>query len=430
MAILTGIAVSNTGTIKDCYVIWNKSNKNKKTLLSNNSGSIITSALIGKGSVKEIIDNNGDVQTEYSIQKTSDIKKIGFDTNNCWEYAGNNTLVKFQDKNWYFNIEKSNVNVIHIKTTEQYIAFAEKVNSGDDRAKSSFVILECDLNFHGKKIPIIGKTRECAFSGVFSGNNHLIWNGELNDETALYVGLFGYLKGKVCNLIFDGRVVSDKNLAGLCGMNMGEISCCGSVVRLKPKDERYNAAGIVVNNDGTINRCYTVIQKKLIIPPFVYILIIALVAIMLGFLGYFTIISALDLQKDYTEIEVDPGQKKMPDNNPEKNEDNSIAFTLNKTVDISRGSRTCRVSFINPSSDANKIVAELQVVNGSGQRVTIGSSKAVSPGYGIDSIPLTNVNALTGNETEGYIVLTPYNNVTESKSIVTTELPVTITYSD
>ena len=107
-----------------------------------------------------------------------------------------------------------------------------------------------------------------------------------------------------------------------------------------------------------------------------------------------------------------------------------MSFTLYEAVEISRGSRTAKIDFINPSSDANKIVVELQVVGSSGERTTVGSSKAVLPGYSISTIPITNPTALTGSETKGYIVLVPYDNVTEEKKVVRTELPVTIRYAD
>jgi len=62
--------------------------------------------------------------------------------------------------------------------------------------------------------------------------------------------------------------------------------------------------------------------------------------------------------------------------------------------------------------------------------VTVGRSGSVSPGYSIESLPITNPGALSGNETQGYIVLDAYDEVTENKSKVKTELPITISYMD
>ena len=298
MAVIAALAATNSGTIKDCYSIWNKKEKSKKTLVYTNTGSLSTSALVSKGTCSEIYSSDGQCNTDYLIQKTSDIKRLGFDSAKCWEYAGDDNLVRFQDNNWHVGINSKDKKILHIKSVNDYVLFAEGVNNQDKKYLDAIVHLDCDLDFKGKHIPIVGIKRDCAFRGVFDGRNHLIWNGTIKDENALYVGLFGYLKGVVANLIFDGRVQSDKNLAGICGLNAGRISCCGSVVRLKAKDERYNAAGIVVSNEGTLDRCYSVLQRQMIIPPFVYILLIALIAIIIGVLGYFTIVAALNSGKD------------------------------------------------------------------------------------------------------------------------------------
>lgn len=430
MATVAALAATNSGTITDCYSIWNKNEKSKKTLVYTNTGSLSTSALISNGTCSEIYSSDGQCNTDYLIQKTSDIKRLGFDSTKCWEYAGDDNLLRFQDNNWHVGINSKDKKILHIKSVNDYMLFAEGVNNQEKKYLDATVHLDCDLDFKGKHIPIVGIKRDCAFRGVFDGRNHLIWNGTIKDENALYVGLFGYLKGVVANLIFDGRVQSDKNLAGICGLNAGRISCCGSVVRLKCKDERYNAAGIVVNNEGTLDRCYSVLQRQLIIPPFVYILLIALIAILIGILGYFTIVAALNSGKDYAKIEVDPGQKKNDNDGGPKNGDHALSFELYENIEISRIARVCNLYFSNPSDNANKMVVELQVVNEAGERVTVASSGAVSPGYSIESLSLTNPSVLTGNESKGFVVLNAYNNVTENKAMVNTEVPVKITYND
>nr|MCR4612136.1 hypothetical protein [Lachnospiraceae bacterium] len=164
--------------------------------------------------------------------------------------------------------------------------------------------------------------------------------------------------------------------------------------------------------------------------PYVFVILIALISISVGALGYFAILSALDAQKDYAKIEPDPGQEKSDDTGGDNNGDNSLSFTLYRGVEISKNAKTCKLDFTNPANDANKIVVELQVINSAGQRVSVGKSKAVSPGYSIKSLPIDDVSLLTGAETDGFIVLHSYNNVTEDKTIVKTELPVKVSYSD
>ena len=114
MAVIAALAATNSGTIKDCYSIWNKNEKSKKTLVYTNTGSLSTSALISKGTCSEIYSSDGQCNTDYLIQKTSDIKRLGFDSAKCWEYAGDDNLVRFQDNNWHVGINSKDKKIIHI----------------------------------------------------------------------------------------------------------------------------------------------------------------------------------------------------------------------------------------------------------------------------------------------------------------------------
>lgn len=433
MAIIGGIAAANTGNIKDCYAIWNKTDNNTaRPLVAKNSGTLFSSLLVYKGKCDGVFDDKGVFHKDYQITKTSDLKNVGFDTHKCWEYVGKEALLQFDADHWH-GILKDNEKrpFLHIKTVEQYIAFAEKVNNGDERFLNAKVFLDCDLNFKGKSIPIIGKKREMAFAGIFDGQDHIIWNGVIQDNEAVYSGMFGYLKGKVANVIFDGRVIGTNNLGGLCGYNLGEISYCGAVVRVGWKDDRCSVGGIVANNEGAIIRCYSIFEQKRTVSPILLIIAAALVFLCIGGVGYLTILTAMDTGKEYATIEVDPGQEKVKEEkNVEKNGSNSVSFTFNKNVVISKSNGACILDFVNPSSDSNKIVIELQIVNRAGERVTIATSKAILPGYKLEALQLSDsaYDVLTGTETKGYVVLVPYDSKTEAKALVQTELPVSIAF--
>ena len=202
MAIIGGIAAANTGNIKDCYAIWNKTDNNTaRPLVAKNSGTLFSSLLVYKGKCDGVFDDKGVFHKDYQITKTSDLKNVGFDTHKCWEYVGKVALLQFDADHWHCLLKDNEKRpFLHIKTVEQYIAFAEKVNNGDERFLNAKVFLDCDLNFKGKSIPIIGKKRETAFAGIFDGQDHIIWNGVIQDNEAVYSGMFGYLKGKVVKI--------------------------------------------------------------------------------------------------------------------------------------------------------------------------------------------------------------------------------------
>ena len=171
MAILAGIAATNDGTIRDSYAVWDKNEKSKKSLVAQTNGKILTSALIVKSSCDEVYTSDGTLKTDYIIQKTSDLKNIGFNTADCWEYAGEDELIRFKGNSWHIAFKKTAPSEVHIKSTDDYILFADRVNNGDKRFIDAHVYLECDLDFKGRRIPVIGKTRETAFSGVFDGKS-------------------------------------------------------------------------------------------------------------------------------------------------------------------------------------------------------------------------------------------------------------------
>ena len=165
--------------------------------------------------------------------------------------------------------------------------------------------------------------------------------------------------------------------------------------------------------------------------PILLIIAAALVFLCIGGVGYLTILTAMDTGKEYATIEVDPGQEKVKEEkNVEKNGSNSVSFTFNKNVVISKSNGACILDFVNPSSDSNKIVIELQIVNRAGERVTIATSKAILPGYKLEALQLSDsaYDVLTGTETKGYVVLVPYDSKTEAKALVQTELPVSIVF--
>ncbi len=103
----------------------------------------------------------------------------------------------------------------------------------------------------------IGWDYDHLYSGTFDGNGKTIRGLYCNDETASYVGLFGYVVGKIQNVTTaDSYFAGYRHIGGIVGIaGYGtEISGCHNFSRVHSYD--YYAAGIVGSlNDGTVTNC-------------------------------------------------------------------------------------------------------------------------------------------------------------------------------
>ena len=114
-----------------------------------------------------------------------------------------------------------------IKTVEEYFAFANAVNSGNDYS-SQYVRIVADLDFGGRTIPAIG-TAAAPFSGVLDGDGHTLSNFTISGGDNQ--GLVGYLKQGIVQFIkLENCTVSGKvNTGSAVGCNdSGLIMGCES----------------------------------------------------------------------------------------------------------------------------------------------------------------------------------------------------------
>lgn len=437
-AVVAGLAVENSGQIMDCYTMWNNSYAaGSRNLVTENTGVIACSLLSRKGSVEQLYNRAGALQPNPQIEKTSDIGKHGFDTQRVWRYVGGKSVVRFAD-NWHgLSQDDKTRKIVHIRTADEYIIFADKVNSKQNDYINAKVIIDNDIDFKGKVIPVIGKKRECAFAGIFDGADHMLWNARVEDSECIYVAPFGYMKGTILNVIYDCRIAGPSGMAGLVGYNMGTILSSGAVVRIHTKDDKSKAGCIATVNEGKILNSYGVFEpNKAILPVFPIMWVVALVCVM-GILGYQTTITAGQIDDEYVAIEVDPNQVVadggMPDNDvTDDGNGNMISFTFDRDLTIHKSNGLCSIGLINNYLGNTKITAKLQIEGEDGNRITVAESGAILPGYMVDNLELNEVGRtiLTGNETEGYIILTPYSIRTEDKGAVQPELPVVLHYED
>ena len=98
-----------------------------------------------------------------------------------------------------------------------------------------------------------------AYTGTFDGNGNTISGLYIDDSTANYQGLFGYVGtgGKVQNLSVSGKVSGNNYVGGIAGQNRGSVEDCdftGSVSGNSP------VGGVVGLNSGysTVENCYNI----------------------------------------------------------------------------------------------------------------------------------------------------------------------------
>ena len=170
-----------------------------------------------------------------------------------------------------------------IKTAAQLKTFRDIVNGANRQVKDSDahakLMNDIDLNpdmkisedgavtgAHDQWTPI-GTSEENAYTGTFNGNGHTISGLYINDRTAYYQGLFGYLRqgGTVQNLTVSGSVsVSGPGSGSICvggvvGMNNGTVTNCYNTGNVSVTSSDISNVGGVVGYNGsssTVENCY------------------------------------------------------------------------------------------------------------------------------------------------------------------------------
>lgn len=385
------------------------------------------------------------------------VEKLGFDTQNVWETSKREPYIRFISEKWIDESVDTDKKVIYIKNDKELIQFAKMINSGDKRAMDVVVKLTSDIDLGGIEWEPIGFKRVNSFAGIFDGNGHTIRNFVIKNGEIVQKGFFGYLRGSVYNLTVDCQIKGGGNIGVLAACNEGLISCCAGIFDVSINGKQAVAGGLAAQNIGTIRKSYAAgnIRPKasLVIPAAT---IFAVAAIGFG-IWIVNPVSGSQDPADYNPIAQDPDQKKTDRGSVETTEsaEHTLSFQLREHLDVSLTDGECIVNFVNPESDDYNIVVELQIsdedaiklMGGTGRpeelqtalesaddydpktgRVTIAASGSVSPGYALEKLKLSNYSKinLESGEISGYIVLVPFDSVTNERALVQSELPVTI----
>ena len=154
--------------------------------------------------------------------------------------------------------------VYEIYTAEQFLRFAEMVNSGTSfSGKTVRLMADIDLG-HRTMDPIGGASATegsygKSFSGTFDGGGHSIKNLLINKPDSYHVGLFGSIYNATIQDvgIENGFVFGKRKTAGLVGScRNSTVSGCYSKAKVEVSGGQ--AGGIVawVGQNSTITNCY------------------------------------------------------------------------------------------------------------------------------------------------------------------------------
>jgi len=137
------------------------------------------------------------------------------------------------------------------------------VSDWNDLMKTSsdwkkYFIMTADLDLQGVALTPVGFSTN--FTGVFDGNEYVIYNADMNMPAADNIGLFGRVgaAGRISNLGIEKVKIKGRNyVGGLAGANYGTVADCyaeGAVT-----GSSTYVGGLTGRNSGTISGCYIVI---------------------------------------------------------------------------------------------------------------------------------------------------------------------------
>ena len=171
----------------------------------------------------------------------------------CGEYLVSPLYVATADIADSLGLSADYVGYYAIENAAHLYGFAKLVNSGSTNAKAVLladitvndsVLNGAELNGDGSNFAAwtpIG-TQQKSYYGTFDGQGHTISGIYFNDETALYVGLFGYVNNPIIKntSLVDSYIAGRQCVGGFCGYigSSAQITNC------------HNAATVYASHNG------------------------------------------------------------------------------------------------------------------------------------------------------------------------------------
>ena len=160
--------------------------------------------------------------------------------------------------------------VYYISSAEELKEFANKVNDTSGQYTDIDAVLTANIDLssvcseeEGDSWTPIGSDSN-EYTGTFNGDGHTISGLTINNSSANYQGLFGYVGtgGKVQNLTVSGTVSGGMFVGGVVGYNNGgTVTGCifsgsGSVSGNSYVGGVVGVVGVVGDSSGTVKNCY------------------------------------------------------------------------------------------------------------------------------------------------------------------------------
>lgn len=173
-------------------------------------------------------------------------------TKNTYYYTINKAIEA--NTSWYSDTDTT----FTLSEAADLFGFAKLVNEGKGFGGKT-VELANDIDLTGYVWMPIGSGKH--FAGVFNGGNHKITGMSVYAKGDQYVGLFGYVTGRVQNLQVEGSVTASGSVTyvgGIVGYNNGGTvqNCLSNVTVNAAGAANKPVGGVVGQNNGTVNLCW------------------------------------------------------------------------------------------------------------------------------------------------------------------------------
>lgn len=254
--------------------------------------------------------------------------------------------------------------IIRIDSADDLKHLIQVVNSGDQTAASSQILLTRSLNLKGAALAPLGDSESCPFTGLFDGGGHTIRNFTIPCRGREVGGFFGCTENAtVANLALDG-ILKGKGggtVGGMAGLIKGGLFVnCQIRLSLSPG---MCSGGFCGKNTGRIQTCYVGGRIAPPIPLLPWLIpCLALLLAALGLGAAFLLRSREDTPVFYPEV-IDPNQTPVvrPSGqvDPPPSGTSRISLELNHDIYVRASTMVGEMDYVNPHRSTQDVVIRL-----------------------------------------------------------------------
>ena len=131
---------------------------------------------------------------------------------------------------------------------------------------------------------------------------------------------------------------------------------------------------------------------------------------------------------EYAPLEIEPNVIKLNDDDkkleaPEGG--SAVRLTYSNKAKIDLAKKEINLNLKNPSVSTQDMILEVIIVSDNNETI-IAKSGRIKPGYGLSTLPLSDKVVLKSGQYNGKLNIYYYDETTAEKSIVNTNIPITI----